>query len=94
MATDVYINLLIIAAKTAILLLGGSITYYAGRAYRRTGDPSLRALSIGFGVVTVGAMLGGISHQVLNLDLAIGIAINSVLTAFGFGVIVYSLYIE
>ncbi|WP_096389190.1 DUF7521 family protein [Halopenitus persicus] len=91
---DVYINLLIIAAKTAILLLGGSITYYAGRAYRRTGDPSLRALSIGFGLVTVGALLGGISHQVLALELAIGIAINSVLTAFGFGVIVYSLYIE
>lgn len=39
-----HINLLIIVAKTAILVLGGSITYYALRAYGRTGDPSLRAL--------------------------------------------------
>ncbi|MFC6613796.1 hypothetical protein ACFQAS_02270 [Halopenitus salinus] len=89
-----YIDLLIIVAKTAILLLGGSITYYATRAYRRTGDRSLRALAIGFGFVTVGALLGGILDQGLNWDIAIGIAINSVLTAFGFGVIVYSLYIE
>jgi len=89
-----HINLLIIVAKTAILLLGGSITYYALRAYGRTGDPSLRALGIGFGVVTVGALIGGVSHQVIGADLAVGIAINSLLTAVGFGVIVYSLTVE
>ncbi|WP_280585791.1 hypothetical protein [Halorubrum sp. Boch-26] len=89
-----YIDLAIIVAKTAILVLGGSITYYALRAYGRTGDPSLRALGIGFGTVTVGALIGGVSHQVIGADLAVGIAINSLLTAVGFGVIVYSLYVE
>jgi hypothetical protein len=89
-----YIDLLIIVAKTAILVLGGSITYYAMRAYGRTGDPSLRALGIGFGVVTVGALIGGVSHQVIGSELAVGIAINSLLTAVGFGVIVYSLTVE
>ncbi|EMA66477.1 hypothetical protein C461_10568 [Halorubrum aidingense JCM 13560] len=89
-----HIDLLIIVAKTAILLLGGSITYYALRAYGRTGDPSLRALSIGFGIVTVGALIGGVSHQIIGTDLAVGIAIDSLLTAVGFGVIVYSLYVE
>lgn len=89
-----HIDLLIIVAKTAILVLGGSITYYALRAYGRTGDPSLRALGIGFGVVTVGALIGGVSHQVIGSDLAVGIAINSLLTAVGFAVIVYSLSVE
>ncbi|EMA59175.1 DUF7521 family protein [Halorubrum lipolyticum] len=89
-----HINLLIIVAKTAILVLGGSITYYALRAYGRTGDPSLRALGIGFGVVTVGALIGGVSHQIIGSDLAVGIAIDSLLTAVGFGVIVYSLTVE
>ncbi len=89
-----HLNLIIIVAKTAILLLGGSITYYALRAYGRTGDSSLRALGVGFGIVTIGALVGGVSHQIIGADLAIGIAINSLLTAIGFGVIVYSLYVE
>ena len=89
-----HIDLLIIVAKTAIMMLGGSITYYALRAYGRTGDPSLRALGVGFGVVTFGALIGGISHQIIGSDLAVGIAINSLLTAVGFGVIVYSLSVE
>jgi len=89
-----HINFIIIVAKTAILLLGGSITYYALQAYGRTGDPSLRALGVGFGVVTIGALIGGISHQIIGTDLAVGIAINSLLTAIGFGIIVYSLFLE
>jgi len=86
-----YIDLTIIVAKTAILLLG---TYYALRAYDRTGDRSLRELGVGFGVVTVGALLGGVSHQIIGADLAVGIAIDGLLTAVGFAVIVYSLYLE
>ncbi|WP_435074449.1 DUF7521 family protein [Halorubrum sp. HHNYT27] len=89
-----HINLAIIIAKTAILLLGGSITYHAIRAYGRTGDPSLRALGAGFGIVTVGALVGGVSHQLIGAPLAVGIAIDSLLTAVGFGVIVYSLYVD
>lgn len=89
-----YVQLLIMAAKTAILVLGGSITYYAYRAFQRTGDPSLRALAIGFGVVTIGAFLGGIVDLLLDVDFAVGVAINSIMTAIGFGIILYSLYIE
>ncbi|WP_123619319.1 hypothetical protein [Halorubrum sp. CSM-61] len=91
---NTYINLFVIVAKTAILVLGGSITYYALRAYGRTGNPSLRALGIGFGIVTIGALIGGVSHQIIGSSLAVGIAINSLLTAIGFGVIVYSLTVE
>ena len=89
-----HIDLAIIVAKTAILVLGGSITYYALSAYGRTGDPSLRALGIGFGTVTVGALIGGVSHQIIGASLAVGIPLNTLLTAVGFGAIVSSLYVE
>jgi len=62
----------------------------------RTVGPAtpLRALGIGFGVVTIGALIGGVSHQIIGSSLAVGIAIDSLLTAVGFGVIVYSLTVE
>ncbi len=89
-----YPEILLVATKTAILLLGGSIAFFAFKAYRRTGDPSLRALVIGFSFVTIGALLGGIADQLLNIDLITGVIIDSLLTAIGFGVIVYSLFLE
>jgi len=89
-----HVELFIIVAKTAILLLGGSITFYAYRAYRRTGDPSLRALATGFGIVTFGAIVGGVLDQLLGVGIAQGVAVDSSLTAFGFAVILYSLYVE
>ena len=84
----------IIVLKTVILLFGSAITYVAYRAHRRTEARSLRALAVGFGVVTVGAILAGIAHQLIGVPLRSGILINSLLTALGFGIIIYSLYIE
>lgn len=84
----------IVVVKTLILLLGSGITYIAFRAYRRTDAPSLRALGIGFGTVTLGSLLAGIADQVLSVSLEVGVLINSVLVAVGFAVIMYSLYLE
>ncbi|QSG12267.1 DUF7521 family protein [Halapricum desulfuricans] len=84
-----------IAFKTLTLILGGLITYLSYRAYRRTGSPALRALSIGFGLVTTGALLAGVTNILLH-DISIGVslAIESGLTTAGFAVIVYSLYTQ
>lgn len=87
-------DILIVVSKTAIVVLGGSISYFAYKAYNRTANPALRALAIGFAIVTIGAMTGGLIHQFLGIDLAVGVAINSVLTALGFAVVTYSLYVE
>lgn len=83
---------LLVATKTVTLLFGGTITYLSLRAYRRTGSPALRALTIGIGLVTTGAILGGLLHQVIGLSLRLSITIQSVFTAFGFSVLLYSLY--
>ncbi len=54
----------------------------------------MRALGIGFGTVTLGALLAGIAHQVLSVSLEMGILINSVLVAVGLAIVMYSLYLE
>ena len=81
------------AIKTVTLLLGGLITYLGYRAYRRTGARALRALSVGFGLVTIGSLLAGVADVVLGTPLAVGLLIESSLIAVGFAVIVYSLYL-
>lgn len=89
-----WVDTAIVVVKTLILLLGSGITYIAFRAYRNTGAPSLRALSVGFGVVTFGALLAGIAHQLLSVTLEVGILINSTLVAVGLAVVLSSLYLE
>ncbi|MFC7130608.1 DUF7521 family protein [Haloferax chudinovii] len=84
----------IAVVKFAILLLGGGITYIAFKAYRRTGEKSLRLLGIGFGVITLGALLTGVANQFFSVSLAHGVLINSVFVALGLAVIMYSLRIQ
>jgi hypothetical protein len=85
---------LIVAVKTAILVLGGLITYFSYKAYRNTGEGSLRALAVGFGIITFGALLAGVLDVILGVSLAVGVLIDAVLTLLGFAVITYSLYTD
>ncbi|TKR25073.1 DUF7521 family protein [Natronomonas salsuginis] len=84
----------IAVVKFVILLLGGGITYIAFKAYLRTGEDSIRVLGIGFGVITLGALLTGVANQFFSLSLARGVLINSVFVSFGLAVIMYSLHIQ
>jgi len=82
----------VVALKTITLALRGTITYFAFKAYRRTNIHALRALALGFGLVTAGTVLGGIVHQFTGLTIEGGIVVESVFMALGFGVLTYSLY--
>ena len=88
------ITVVVVALKTVTLLLGGAVTYFALKAWNRTGSPALRSLAIGFGFVTFGALLAGIADQVLAVDRTLAVLTESALTAVGFAVIVYSLYVD
>ncbi|MFB6167236.1 MAG: hypothetical protein ABEJ43_00130 [Haloferacaceae archaeon] len=83
---------LVTLLKTVTLVLGGLITYHAVTAYRRTGSRSLRALAVGFGVVTVGAALAGLIDLLAPVGVEAALAVESTFTAVGFGAILYSLY--
>jgi hypothetical protein len=84
----------IAAVKSVILLLGGAITGIAYRAYRRAGDPSLGVLGVGFGIITLGALLSGAANQFFDVPLEVGVLVNSVFLAVGLAVIMYSLYMQ
>lgn len=84
---------IITVANTATLLTGGAVAALAFRAYRRTGAPALRAVAIGFCCIIVGSILGGLIHS-LEGNVALGVAVQNSFTAFGFAVLLYSLYAE
>lgn len=100
----VHIETAIVATKTVTLVLGGLITYFSLKAYRRTGASALRSLAIGFGVITFGSVLAGaidvlpqvppFAGLVPDVGLLMGIFVHSVLTMVGFMFITYSLYEE
>lgn len=85
---------LVVVLKTLTLLLGGAITFFAARAARRTGARALRALAVGFGVVTLGSLLAGVADVVLGVPAGFALTVESALTAVGFAVILYSLYVQ
>lgn len=89
--TATNIVLLMAITKTLIAVLGGVITYFAIKAYRRTGDRSLGMLAAGFGTVTIGAILGGLSFELINVELATGVLIEAIFIVIGFLLIAYSL---
>jgi len=81
----------IIAANTLTLSAGGLIVLFAYRAFRRSGLVALQAVAVGFLFVVAGTALGGVLHLVSD-DLILGVATQSVGTATGLLVILYSLY--
>lgn len=85
---------IVVGLKAIGLVLGALITFYAARAYNRTGSPALRALAIGFGLVTVGAISAGAIDLWLEVPRDQALAVESLFTMAGFGVILYSLYVE
>ncbi|WP_435195723.1 DUF7521 family protein [Natronomonas sp. EA1] len=92
--SHVDITIAVVVLKSLTLLLGGLITYYSFRAYRRTGSPALRALAAGFGIITLGALLAGAADQLLPVEPSIAFLVESSFTVVGFAVITYSLFVE
>lgn len=84
----------IVIVKSMILVLGSGIAYIALKAYRRTGESALRALGLGFCVITIGALTTGSANQFFSVPLEVGVLVNSVFVAVGFAIITYSLYIQ
>jgi TRAP-type C4-dicarboxylate transport system permease small subunit len=89
----------IVVTKTLTLILGGLITYYSYRAYQRTRARELQALAWGFGIMTFGALVGGVIDLVVPAVfggdwLPASVFAQSLLTTIAFAVILYSLYID
>jgi hypothetical protein len=81
---------LLTAAQLLILVLGGVLVYYAGKAYRKMKSGAMLFLAIGFAFVTIGAAAAGVLYN-LNPDLEVAQAVQATCQVAGFLVIVYSL---
>lgn len=89
-----HVEIAIVVTKTVTLVLGALITFFAWRAHRRTDSSALRALAVGFGTITVGALLAGIVDLLTPFDVLYSILLESSLTLIGFAIITYSLYAD
>ena len=89
-----HLTSLVVVLKTITLVLGLTVTYLAYKAFRRSGSAALRSLAVGFGLITLGALLAGVADQIVGLQTDFALVVESVLTAVGFAVIVHSLYVE
>ncbi|MBX0322522.1 hypothetical protein EGH21_05720 [Halomicroarcula sp. F13] len=86
------LTMLAVLTSAVVLVLGGVITHLAYRAARRNGSPVMRRFAAGFGLVTLGLLLGGGVHQLLGWSFLGGVLLQRSVTALGFGLLVYSLY--
>jgi len=83
---------LVVVLKSLTAVLGGLVTYFAFRAYQRTGARALRTLAIGFAIITLGTLLGGAIDQLSMMTRQWALVTESSMAVVGFGVILYSLY--
>jgi heme/copper-type cytochrome/quinol oxidase subunit 3 len=88
------IQIAIAVVKTLILVVGGVVTYLAWSAYRRTGDRSLKFLSVGFAFVGIGVLIAGFTFEILGTDIGIGVLIEGLFILTGLSVIAYSLRVQ
>jgi len=87
------IPLVVVGFKTLTVLLGGLITYFAARAALRTRATGLASLAVGFGTITAGSLVAGVADQLFGLSTNAALIFENALTAVGFAVIAYSLYV-
>lgn len=92
--TGMEVTIALAIAKTLVLLVGGMITYFAFKAYRRTRQRALGLLATGFGLVTLGLAFAGLLHEILGVSLEFGVLVESLLVLVGFLIIAYSLYVQ
>lgn len=88
------VTIALAVVKTLVLIVGGLVTFFALKAYRRTRQRALGLLAGGFGLVTLGLAFAGLLHEILNVSLELGVLAESVLVLSGFTVIAYSLYVQ
>jgi hypothetical protein len=86
--TILYLSIL----KALTILLGLVIVYLGARAYRAQPRKPLLWLTVGIGVLTLGAISEGVAFQGLGWTLDQSHLFEAVVTLAGFGVLVYSLY--
>ncbi|ADJ14549.1 DUF7521 family protein [Halalkalicoccus jeotgali] len=86
-----WVTIALIVVKTLMVVLGGAITFFAYRAFRRTRNRSLGLLTGGFALVTLGSALAGLAFEILGVWIGLGVLIEGLFVLAGFSLIAASL---
>lgn len=78
--------------KLVTIALGFVIVYLGARAYRASRRKPLLWLTVGMGIMTLGAISEGLAFQGLRWSLEQSHVVEAVVTLVAFAVLVYSLY--
>ena len=84
--------LLLRVLKSLIGLLGLMLAYLSLKAYRKSESKNMLFLSIGFGIITVGSILAGLSFEFLGFTLLQVNIVESLMILVGFIMVMYSIY--
>ena len=84
--------LLLRALKSLIGSLGLLLAYLSLKSYRKSKSKNMLFLSIGFGIITVGSILAGLSFEFLGFTLLQVNIVESLMILVGFIMVMYSIY--
>nr|AIE90745.1 hypothetical protein [uncultured marine thaumarchaeote AD1000_06_A03] len=84
--------LLLRALKSLIGILGLLLAYLSLKAYKKSKSNNMLFLSIGFGIITVGSILAGLSFEFLGFTLLQVNIVESLMILVGFIMVMYSIY--
>jgi len=83
---------IVTGVKLVALVLGAFIVYLAYKGYSRNANKPLLYVALGFALITAATMVEGILYVIIGSDLLVALVISTLITAIGFGAIIYSVY--
>ncbi len=78
--------------RLIVVLLGSVLVYLSLKAHRRNGGNGFFLLSIGFALITTGAVAAGVLFEFFLFDIFGALTIESILTTLGLISIITSIY--
>ncbi len=85
-------DLLLLLSEAAIVAVGGVLVYVSMRAYYRTRNKSMLALSLGFAVIIMQPLVEELFLDVFRNPMLEAHILRNLIVAVGLLIIVYSIY--
>lgn len=85
------VTLMLTVMKAVTVILGCVVIFLGAKAYRASKRKPLLWLTVGMGIMTLGAIVEGLATQG-GLGLDTSHMLEGIVTLVAFGVLVYSLY--
>jgi hypothetical protein len=82
----------LVFVRLIVVLLGSVLVYLSLKAQHRNGSNGWFFLSIGFALITIGAVAAGVLFEFFTFDIFGALTIESILTTLGLISIIASIY--